>query len=135
MRKWFYAIHLVLNDKKGISGCQLQRELGVTYKTAWRMLRLIREAAGNEDMTKAFECFVEVDETYIGGKPRKENVKLDAAGNVSGKVPSNKANTDESMMIASLMGKVIFPNGGYVGTAIKTAGQTQSNTDLTLWVP
>jgi hypothetical protein len=81
MRKWFYAIHLVLNDKKGISSYQLEREIGVTHKTAWRMLRLIREAMGNEDMAKAFECFVEIDETYIGGRPRKENTKFDANGN------------------------------------------------------
>jgi len=50
--------------------------LGVTYKTAWRMLTLIREAMGNNDMSKSFECFVEIDETYIGGRPRKENIGI-----------------------------------------------------------
>jgi hypothetical protein len=67
--------NLIINDKKGMSGCQLQRELGVTYKTAWRMSRLIREAVGNEEMKQTFGVFVEIDETYIGGKPGKQNNK------------------------------------------------------------
>jgi hypothetical protein len=51
------------------------------------MLQQIRQAMGNKDMEKAFSVFVEADETYIGGKPRKENVRLDTNGNV---IPSDK---------------------------------------------
>lgn len=71
LRKWFYAIHLFLNGRKGISGLQLQREIDVTYKTAWRMLRQIRLAMGNQSLKGLFENVMEMDETYVGGKPRK----------------------------------------------------------------
>jgi transposase-like protein len=73
LRKWFFAIHLFLNGKKGISGLQLQREVGVTYKTAWRMLQQIRKAMGNSEHQEFMDTIVEIDETYVGGKPRKDN--------------------------------------------------------------
>jgi transposase-like protein len=66
LRKWFYAIHLFLNSKKGISGYQLQREIGVTYKCAWRILKKIREAMSNSETRDMFNGMIEVDETYVG---------------------------------------------------------------------
>ena len=87
LRKWFYSIHLFLNGKKGISGYQLQREIGVTYKTAWRMLKQIRLAMGNIENQQFLGTLIEVDETYVGGKPRKKNNRDDDNDNLP---PVNK---------------------------------------------
>lgn len=82
IRMWLYTINLVMVAKKGISACQLQRELGMkSYKGAWRMLHLIREVMGKEEYHDSFEAIVEVDETYVGGKPRKENVHFEMETN------------------------------------------------------
>lgn len=66
---WFYAMYLITSTRCGISAKQLERELGVTYKTAWRMFRLIRKHLMTQDETP-LSGSVEADETYIGGKPR-----------------------------------------------------------------
>jgi len=69
---WFYGVYLMTSTRCGISAKQLERELGVGYKTAWRMFHLIRALLAEEitDLTGT----VEVDETYIGGKPRYRTI-------------------------------------------------------------
>ena len=78
LKKWFYAIHLFLNGKKGISALQLQREIEVTYKTAWRMLRQIRIAMGNKKKDDDDDDFmgtvIEMDEAYFGGKAENKHM-------------------------------------------------------------
>ena len=66
LKSWFYAIFLMASTRTGISAKQLQRELGVTYKTAWRMFTEIRKLM-SQDASPLFGE-VEVAETYIGGK-------------------------------------------------------------------
>jgi transposase-like protein len=75
MQKWFLAISLILNAKKGISARQLARDLEVNKDTAWSMAMRIRDAM--KDDGKLLTGIVEMDETYVGGKPRKGNNKDD----------------------------------------------------------
>src|ERR1035437_8849244 len=67
LRLWFYAMYLMASTRCGISAKQIQRETGVTYKTAWRMFRQIRSLLSESDMQLEGEA-VEMDETYMGGK-------------------------------------------------------------------
>lgn len=68
LHKWFHAMFLMGSTRCGISAKQLQRELGVTYKTAWRIFKQVRSMLDEDVMSLLGE--VEVDETYIGGKRR-----------------------------------------------------------------
>jgi len=65
LRLWFYAMYLMGSTRCGISAKQIQRETGVTYKTAWRMFRQIRTLLGEDLQLEG--STVEVDETYVGG--------------------------------------------------------------------
>ena len=67
---WFYAIYLFVATRHGVSGKELQRQLGVTYKTAWRMGQQIRDLMANADEFSALRGHVEADETYVGGHVR-----------------------------------------------------------------
>lgn len=68
---WFYAIYQFSVAKNGVSAKELQRSLGVTYKTAWRMCKQIRLLMAQEGIV--LEGAIEVDETYIGGRRKMAN--------------------------------------------------------------
>jgi transposase len=69
---WFYTIYLMAQTRGGISAKQVERETGVTYKTAWRMCKMIRESLAEDN--GPFGGNVEIDESYFSGSENKTPV-------------------------------------------------------------
>jgi transposase len=70
---WFYAMYIMASTRCGVSAKQLERELGVTYKTAWRMFNLIRNQLMSDDEEGPLSGSVEADETWHGGRMRQSD--------------------------------------------------------------
>ena len=84
LRYWFYVIALMLNAKKGISACQVARDLDMRRPTVWKMMHKIRKAMETEQ--KELLCgIVEMDECYVGGKPKKSSKDDDDFQNPRGR--------------------------------------------------
>lgn len=87
LNKWLMAVSLMCSSKKGISAHQLHRMLGLTYKSAWFMAHRIRYAMEQPPLAEKLTGIVEVDETYVGGKPRFDINKKAKCGRGTKKVP------------------------------------------------
>lgn len=72
LQKWFYAMYMFTTTRNGVSAKEIQRQLGVTYKTAWRIGHEIRKYMGwvDGDTVIGGHRIVEADKTYLGGKDR-----------------------------------------------------------------
>lgn len=85
LQKWFMAMALMAESKKGISANQIARHIGVQYKTAWHLCHRIRKAM--EELNKAplggEGQIVEVDESFIGGNTQRKGVKAGKATKIS----------------------------------------------------
>lgn len=108
---WFYAIYLMASTRCGISAKQIERETGVTYKTAWRMFKQIRSMLNESDGKKlGGKCGpgVEMDETYMGGvqkmgagrKPRNPKTPVFGIAERRGRV---RAFTTDNVQGATLL--------------------------------
>lgn len=98
LRYWFHAMFLMSSTRCGISAKQLQREIGVTYKTAWRMFTMIRKLM--DEKHGKMNGHIEVDETYIGGKRSGESTGRGSGG----KTPVvGLAHRDEGQVLTSVV--------------------------------
>lgn len=112
---WFYAIYLVSSTRCGISAKQLERELGVTYKTAWRMFHLIRHELMTQDDDEMLSGTVEMDETFVGGKLRQSD------RNRIAKLPTPQERHSESQRVSDSKKSAVFgmvERGGHVHATI-----------------
>src|SRR4051794_6699915 len=125
LQLWFYAMYLMTSTRCGISAKQIERELGVTYKTAWRMCKMIRHELMEQDTTK-LDGQVEADEMLVGGKPRigrkltrTEHVErhakvagvVERGGRVIASVMQNRVDTRLHVAEFVLPSAVLFTDG------------------------
>lgn len=85
LQSWFYAIHLFTTTRHGVSAKELQRQIGVTYKTAWRMAALIRQRMADVDGERPIGgpgTNVEIDETLVGGVKKGKHNRVSHAKTV-----------------------------------------------------
>jgi transposase-like protein len=71
IRTWLVGISIVCNAKKGLSALQLQRDLNLNYATAFKMYHRLRDFMAVENQYNRLDGITEMDETYVGGKPRR----------------------------------------------------------------
>jgi transposase-like protein len=104
---WFKVIYLMLSSKKGISALQIHRMIGTgSYSTAWSMCHRIRAGLNNAEFRKLVG-FVEVDETFIGGKAKnKHSNKRGGGRGPSGKTPIIGAVSRRGKVVARVIDNV-----------------------------
>jgi transposase-like protein/predicted RNA-binding Zn-ribbon protein involved in translation (DUF1610 family) len=72
LTNWFFAMYLMTSTRHGVAAKELERQIGCTYKTAWRMAHELRKLMASADGRGMLSGHVEIDETWIGGKQKRQ---------------------------------------------------------------
>lgn len=77
---WFYAMYLMTSSRHGVPAKELERQIGCTYKTAWRMAHELRKLMAQADNNGPMSGHIEIDETYVGGRRKGKSEGFSGRG-------------------------------------------------------
>ncbi len=158
LQMWFYCVFLFVTTRHGVSGKEIQRQLGVTYKTAWRMGHQIRDLMSKADGFQMLRGHIEIDEAYVGGRrsggkrgrgaPGKTIVmgaKERGGRMIAGKIPNIKKATLRGVVLSTvepgstvstdeLMSYGLLEGDGYQHGTVKHGAREYARYDQTTGV-
>jgi transposase len=117
---WFFAMYLMTSTRHGVAAKELERQIGCTYKTAWRMAHELRKLMAQSDDHRPLSGHVEIDETLVGGKEKGKRGRssvskktiifgmVERDGQVrAGPVPNIKRKTLEPIILNNVVRKSV----------------------------
>jgi transposase len=129
LTKWFFVMYLMTSTRHGVAAKEVERQLGVTYKCAWRMCHEIRKLMASADYAGPLKGHVEIDETWVGGANRKggkgqgkrRSKKTIVMGMVerngmmrTGPVPDDTQNTLEPVILENVKWDSVVTTDGHL---------------------
>lgn len=135
---WFFAMYLMTSTRHGVAAKELERQIGCTYKTAWRMAHELRKLMAASDDNGPLSGWVEADETYIGGRQRGRRKKDDSNKTIimgmverdgsvrAGPVPNVRKRTLQPVILKNVQrGSIVITDELKSYNSLKKAGPYQ----------
>lgn len=123
LRKWFCAVSLMIDARKGVSSFQMARDLNIPQKSAWSMQHRIRQAMADAEQGVVLKGIVEADETYVGGQPRHDSGLPIKRGRGPFKVPVVGVVERGGRVVARVSPDVSRPTiSGFIRRTVDAAG-------------
>ena len=135
---WFLAMYFISQSKNGIAALELKRQIGVSYKTAWRMKHKLMQVMTERDEQKKLSGSIQIDDVYLGGqKPAGKEVVAPKTSNRSS--PQSKRMKRIARLMSNLLPSSHLPrlksNNGVEHTYLLEAVSRQMDSTASMPLP
>lgn len=135
LTEWFFAMYLMTSTRHGVAAKELERQIGCTYKTAWRMAHELRKLMAQADDHEPLSGHVEIDETFVGGMRKEDRAERRGEKTIvfgmlqrdgalrAGTVPDTKQTTLEPLVLTNVQrGSVISTDEHHAYSDLRRSG-------------